>query len=1327
MLEEQFFLCASCALNILYVIIGNRIEPLHSTIFTSAGVAATTATFGALLLSMLGAKRSILPSSLLEIYYAILSITYLPRLRSLWLTPHVDIPRNIWTANYTLTVFIAILESCGEGIYQLFSSKLKYAREETFGFWGRGLFFWVLLTLRRGYSSTLHTEDIPPVDIPLQGHESRYQLQEAWNWCRPRHRLLKAVFSAYAWDIAKCVPAGLITSGLTMCQPFLIEAAVGLSEKRSSEVVQEYRKALIGGFVLVYVGMALSTAVYGRLVNRVMALTRASLISIIYHRTAESNKYNLSDSRAITLIGTDVECICTSFKSFHTCWISVLEIAASICLLERQVGVTCVVPTVISIVLSSKVSMLSIIPIANNIVPAQKAWVVGVQRRMRTTLTMLGNMKVIKMLGLSESLHTRISGLREAELKTSEVFRKLLVWTITLSNLPAELAPFATFAVYTIVSLITHDSSLLASRAFTSLSLISILTSRLVSFIQSLPQFARCLGCLDRIDVYLLESYQDVEANAQSNKRTLSPSAKAIMDQASDQSMLMKRPRSSDDVSPSTGNFDNLWTAKSDYIFQILNVTIKKGFTVIFGPSGSGKTTLLERMLNNNPTEGILGMSTSAVAYCAEVPWIINDTIRHNIIGPNGHYEETWYKSCLSMTALITDLEGLPTGDLYLAGNNGIALSEGQKKRVALARALYSRLPLLMLDDVWSGLDAKNINLIQRNLFGADGYFRQAGISVIMTSHTIPSFADQVLILQGGSIVDTGSYQDVISRAPELINGTSLDKLQSMDVLSDEHKIDIELLQSVAEAKPKQTPTAYQENCRTEAVSNKDSAWSTYRYYIKQAGRWKPPLFLISCLASAFLANYVTIWIQRWAEANSKRPNANPGFYLGVYAALIVLHVLFFVACCYFFQKTDSGATANRFNQDMDLIDMKLPMSAIGFTGVGKYFAIIVPLLLLLIWLIQRYYLRTSRQMRLLEIEAKSPIYTHVNETIAGISTIKAYCWQNQFQQACDEHINYSQRTYYMLLSIQQWLTLVLDLLVALMAVFLVVITTCFHNSFSAGEIGVALNIVLTFNDALAQAITSWTQLETSIGAVTRVQQFRDNTPTEHRHSNTPAALTNINLKIKPSEKLAICGPSGSGKTSLILALLQMIEVRSGSISIDDRDLLSLQPDDIRSEINVVPQDPLFIPGSVEYNLNFTKSTTDVVIESALRKVGLWDKILYGGGLHADLEPNDWSAGEKRLFALARALINESRIVILDEVISSVDPATERIMQRVIDERFSDRTVIAIMHRLAHIDRFDRVAVLEKSEIIECDTPAALLTRDSKFRELYAASLEQSL
>lgn len=243
----------------MYTIVGNRNKILHTTISSAAGVTSTTATVGAVLVSVLGAQRSLQTSSLLEIYYTILAITYLPRLRSLWLSPHVEIPRSLWTVNYILTVLVALLESCGGGICRSSSLKSKYIQEEPCGFWGRSFFVWVLPILRQGYSRTLQAEEISPVDHSLQGRRARLRLQRAWSRCKPRYRLLRAVFLAYAWDISACIPPRLVLGGFTICQPFLIKAAIDLSEQGSSPPVKQYRRALVGAFILIYLGMAVSS------------------------------------------------------------------------------------------------------------------------------------------------------------------------------------------------------------------------------------------------------------------------------------------------------------------------------------------------------------------------------------------------------------------------------------------------------------------------------------------------------------------------------------------------------------------------------------------------------------------------------------------------------------------------------------------------------------------------------------------------------------------------------------------------------------------------------------------------------------------------------------------------------------------------------------------------------------------------------------------------------------------------------------------------------------------------------------------------------------
>ena len=143
-------------------------------------------------------------------------------------------------------------------------------------------------------------------------------------------------------------------------------------------------------------------------------------------------------------------------------------------------------------------------------------------------------------------------------------------------------------------------------------------------------------------------------------------------------------------------------------------------------------------------------------------------------------------------------------------------------------------------------------------------------------------------------------------------------------------------------------------------------------------------------------------------------------------------------------------------------------------------------------------------------------------------------------------------------------------------------------------------------------------------------------------------------MKINPGEKIALCGPSGSGKSSLIMTLLQMTEIRSGHVSIDSRDLTLVQPSEIRLRLNVISQDPYFVPDTIRFNLNPHVVASDDEIISALKKVGLglWEKVQLNGGLDGELDASQWSMGEKQLLALARALTSRSPILILDEATS---------------------------------------------------------------------------
>ncbi|OJJ45767.1 hypothetical protein ASPZODRAFT_152764 [Penicilliopsis zonata CBS 506.65] len=242
-------------------------------------------------------------------------------------------------------------------------------------------------------------------------------------------------------------------------------------------------------------------------------------------------------------------------------------------------------------------------------------------------------------------------------------------------------------------------------------------------------------------------------------------------------------------------------------------------------------------------------------------------------------------------------------------------------------------------------------------------------------------------------------------------------------------------------------------------------------------------------------------------------------------------------------------------------------------------------------------------------------------------------------------------------------------------------------------------------------------EVENSIGTVSRKKAFEEETPSEHLLTEQIAPPVDWPMKgeIRFQQISGICGRTGSGKSSVILSILRLAEMVQGDVVIDGIPIADMPRNTLRRSITVMPQDSLILFGTVRFNVDPFSQHGDEAIVTALEEVcGVVWKLLSRRGLDATLESSPLWRGQKQLSCLARAVLNGFQILILDEVTSNVDAATERKMMDVLRAQFADSTVISIAHHLQTVRDFDRILVLDGGRGVEWGHPDDLLGRRSK-------------
>lgn len=697
---------------------------------------------------------------------------------------------------------------------------------------------------------------------------------------------------------------------------------------------------------------------------------------------------------------------------------------------------------------------------------------------------------------------------------------------------------------------------------------------------------------------------------------------------------------------------------------------------------------------------------------------------------------------------------------------------------------LRNRLRLLITNQVQVLPDCNRIVLLENGRIRNQGTYREL-------SSSDSAFQEIVNEKKGSRQNEEGDVQQDPSRAD-----TSEIPIESVSISvgqDDKGSIAASNLEDAAE---KAGTKLIQEEDRS--VGN--ILLGAYYQYAKACGG-----IVVFCLCMLFWALVVAlgllspVWLAFWSDSEqsaTKSGNPDPrslGFYIGIYfllgigyAVLTTLRSVWYLTMALyagkrlhedalafvlhapmsFFDTTPIGRILSRFSRDVAAVDQLLPqafsqmlttvMSLIGtYIIIARYlppFLGIATPVTFCYWLLQRFFNRTSLEVKRLDSISKSPIYAHFSETLSGLSTLRAYNKQELAKMQNRSMIDVNHRAYFAYVVASRWFSIYLELMGSSLIFFTALFAVTIPGASSSAEIGLSLSYAIQVTSILGFSVRSITELEAQMNAVERLDYYATKLPQEaatvvdykelakddRPPQNWPSdgavdikdvelryregldlVLKGVSVSIKGGEKVGVIGRTGSGKSTMMVAFLRLVELTGGSINVDGVNLANLGLDHIRKSITIIPQDSVLFSGSVRFNLDPFGIYSEPQLWDALEKSHLKEFVKdFEGGLDARVSEygENLSAGQRQLICLTRALLRNSKILILDEASSSLDMETDRLIQETIRKHLKDATILTIAHRLFTLADYDKILVMDNGVVAEYGSPAELLSdNDSKF------------
>ncbi|KAL0132722.1 hypothetical protein PUN28_000454 [Cardiocondyla obscurior] len=812
-----------------------------------------------------------------------------------------------------------------------------------------------------------------------------------------------------------------------------------------------------------------------------------------------------------------------------------------------------------------------------------------------------------------------------------------------------------------------------------------------------------------------------------------------------------------------------------------INVQFKeKKLYAIVGPVGAGKSSFLQAILGElKSSQGQIHVN-GKISYASQEPWLFGGTVQNNILFGQP-YDKNKYRNIVNVCALAKDFEQLPYGDKTLVGDRGTVLSGGQRARINLARAVYRDADIYLFDDPLSAVDTH----VGRHLFNEciNNYLQNK--TRILVTHQLQYLkqCDYIIILNNGQIDEEGTFVALqekrvtfleILKRDEEFNEKTKESLEIDTSLTSAIKIknDNSIDEESEEAEPEET-----EELLAKGSLPKSLYW---KYFHSGSSIIMLISFLFCMIVGQIGSNGCDYWVGYWIKIID-----DDVYYLGtdtalwIYGGFIIISILgttmrnliFFKICmnagktlhnfmfsCVlkapmsFFDNNPSGRILNRFSKDIGAVDEILPIiMTLSIQTFAVMIGILVQVLIINWWMIfavivifflygviRRLYLPVAQTIKRLEGIAKSPVFSHVNSTLTGLTTIRSSGVQEMIRKQFDDHQDLHTGTYSLIMTTGTWFGFALDLV---SIGFIIIVTYSFialddGNTF-AGNVGLAISQALILCNMVQYGMRQAADTVTQMTSVERIMQFTElekegpfeSSPTDKPSTKWPSkgiikfdqvylryaeseppVLKSISFAIESGMKIGIVGRTGAGKSSLIAALFHMTKF-DGTIYVDDVDTKKIGLYDLRNKISIIPQEPMLFSATLRDNLDPFHKFDDADLWSALEEVNLKPAV---NSLNHCIEQDgsNFSIGQRQLICLARAILQNNKILVLDEATANVDPTTDAFIQDTIRKKFENCTVLTIAHRLNTIIDSDKVLVMEQGQVLEFDHSHILLQNE---------------